>query len=175
MVVIDPDHPDYYYVGTDVGVYVTVNGGMSWSMLGSNLPASGVMDLVLHQPTRTLTAATHGRSMFKIDVSTITAIQDKENQNISADFRLDKIYPNPFNSQVTIEFSLSQGQNVTVDIYDILGRRIANLVDEKFSGGNHQVKWDAQGTGSTEISSGIYLVRISSGNQQIVERIHLVK
>jgi len=63
---IDPDIPDTLYLGTDAGVMVTTDGGASWSTLGNGLPRVVVTALVLHRKTRTLRAATHGRSMWDI-------------------------------------------------------------------------------------------------------------
>jgi len=63
---IDPDIPDTLYLGTDAGVMVTTNGGATWTTLGNGLPRVVVTSLVLHRKTRTLRAATHGRSMWDI-------------------------------------------------------------------------------------------------------------
>jgi uncharacterized protein (TIGR03437 family) len=63
---IDPDIPDTLYLGTDAGVMVSTNGGATWTTLGNGLPRVVVTSLVLHRKTRTLRAATHGRSMWDI-------------------------------------------------------------------------------------------------------------
>ncbi len=62
--VVDPDIPDTLYVGTDSGVMVSTNAGATWATLGNGLPRVVVTSLVLHRKTRTLRAATHGRSMW---------------------------------------------------------------------------------------------------------------
>ncbi len=61
---------DVFYVATDFGVYATYNGGASWAALGTGLPLVSVMDLTLHNGSRTLAAATHGRSMYRINLPT---------------------------------------------------------------------------------------------------------
>ncbi len=65
-VVLDADDParNTLYAATDIGVYVTTNGGSSWSVLGAGLPNVPVLSLALHEPSRTLRAATHGRSAW---------------------------------------------------------------------------------------------------------------
>ncbi|MCK4223805.1 MAG: glycosyl hydrolase [candidate division Zixibacteria bacterium] len=68
-VIADPQNPSVLYVGSDVGVYKSENLGGSWMPLGTNLPITTVHDLSLHQPTRTLVAGTHGRSMFSCQLS----------------------------------------------------------------------------------------------------------
>ena len=63
--VIDPLAPDTYYVGTDVNVFVTTNGGATWKRFGDGLPTCAVFDMRLHNPTRLLRVATHGRGMWE--------------------------------------------------------------------------------------------------------------
>ncbi len=72
--VVDPDDPsgNTLYVGTDIGVFVTSDGGVHWAPLGSGLPTVEVLSLVLHEPSRTLRAATHGRSVWDFQLSTFT-------------------------------------------------------------------------------------------------------
>ena len=72
-IAIDPDIANTYYVGTDVGAFYTSNGGTSWSVLGTGLPNVGVMSLAFHHATRTLRAATHGRSAWDLSLATTTS------------------------------------------------------------------------------------------------------
>ncbi|MFN7939271.1 MAG: hypothetical protein U0R19_38455 [Bryobacteraceae bacterium] len=66
--VIDPGDANQMYVGTDIGVYRTVDGGASWSRFSNGLPNCAVFDLKLNQATRMLRAATHGRGLWEIPV-----------------------------------------------------------------------------------------------------------
>jgi photosystem II stability/assembly factor-like uncharacterized protein len=63
----DPTSPRILYVGTDLGVYVTIDGGASWEVLGTNLPSTFVHDLVIHPRDRIIVIATHGRGMWAMD------------------------------------------------------------------------------------------------------------
>ncbi len=67
----DPQHPDRYFVATDVGVYQTLAGGTSWSALGQGLPNVVVTSLALHQESQELFAGTYGRSVFSVSVEAI--------------------------------------------------------------------------------------------------------
>lgn len=69
-IVIDPDQKNTIYVATDVGVFETFDGGTTWSPLGSGLPNVAVLGLKLHEPSRTLRAATHGRSAWDLALGT---------------------------------------------------------------------------------------------------------
>ncbi len=68
-VVVDPDISNTFYVATDVGVFRTINGGTTWSTLVTGLPNVAVLGLKLHEPSRTLRAATHGRSAWDLSLS----------------------------------------------------------------------------------------------------------
>lgn len=63
----DPKNKNVLYVGTDLGVYVTIDGGKTWHVLANNIPNTFVHDLIIHPRDNVLVAATHGRGMFVID------------------------------------------------------------------------------------------------------------
>ena len=67
----DPINQDILYVGTDVGVYVTLNGGADWEVLGGNLPSCFVHDLIVHPRDNIIVIATHGRGMYAMDADGI--------------------------------------------------------------------------------------------------------
>jgi photosystem II stability/assembly factor-like uncharacterized protein len=67
----DPVNRGILYVGTDLGVYVTRDGGQSWTVLGGNLPSTYVLDLIIHPRDNVLVVATHGRGMWAIDAEPV--------------------------------------------------------------------------------------------------------
>jgi photosystem II stability/assembly factor-like uncharacterized protein len=67
----DPVNGNILYVGTDVGVYVTRNGGKKWDVLGGNLPSCFVHDLIIHPRDNIIVIATHGRGMYAMDANHI--------------------------------------------------------------------------------------------------------
>ncbi len=70
VVVIDPALADTIYIGTDVGVFRTTNGGTTWEPFSSGLPGSAIFDMSLHEPTRLLRVVTHGRGMWELKLDT---------------------------------------------------------------------------------------------------------
>jgi len=78
-IVIDPDVPNTLYVGTDIGVFVTNDGGLTWSPMSTaspgvpGLPRVTVLSLKLREPSRTLRAATHGRGVWDFQLGNLTA------------------------------------------------------------------------------------------------------
>jgi photosystem II stability/assembly factor-like uncharacterized protein len=67
----DPLHPEILYVGTDLGVYVSGDGGGSWFSLSSTLPSTPVHDLDVHPREGELVIGTHGRSAFVLDLKPV--------------------------------------------------------------------------------------------------------
>ncbi|MCK5145620.1 hypothetical protein KAR48_02630 [bacterium] len=70
----DPKNADILYVGTDLGVYVSLNGGKHWEALNGALPTTFVHDLVVHPREDILVAATHGRGMWALDARPVQAL-----------------------------------------------------------------------------------------------------
>ncbi len=83
-VIIDPLDNNQLYIATDVGVFITYNLGQTWEMEGSNLPNVPINDLTLHNDSRTLVAATFGRSMYKYDLNQDTVSTSVFKQPCSA-------------------------------------------------------------------------------------------
>jgi len=78
---------------------------------------------------------------------------------LPVEFSLAQNYPNPFNASTTIEFSLPEAGDVTIQIYDILGRNIETLISGMHSAGNHSIVWHADNR-----PSGVYFYRIQAAN-----------
>jgi hypothetical protein len=105
-------------------------------------------------------------SMYCFNV--ITSVQ--EPTSVPTEFALHAPAPNPFNPTTRISFSLPEASHVKLEIYDLLGRKVATLVDEPMDAGEHEIGWDASG-----FSSGVYLVRLSSDNQVATIKLVLLK
>jgi len=67
----DPENPDLLYVGTDHGVYISLDRGQSFSALDGNFPAVAVHDLVVQPKAKDLLIGTHGRSMYKVNIGAV--------------------------------------------------------------------------------------------------------
>ncbi|MCP4580576.1 MAG: T9SS type A sorting domain-containing protein [candidate division Zixibacteria bacterium] len=89
---------------------------------------------------------------------------------LPTDFHLHQNYPNPFNASTTIEYELPYPEHVLIDIYDILGRRLATIVDLYQSAGYHQVIWQA-----SNFSSGLFFCRIQAGDYTKTMKMQLIK
>jgi Mg-chelatase subunit ChlD len=84
-------------------------------------------------------------------------------------------HPNPFNNETLITFDLGQAGRVDIDIYDILGRRVITLLSDFQSAGRHSVAWNGRSSSGTEVASGVYFYRISTGNSAVTRKMVLLK
>jgi len=90
-------------------------------------------------------------------------------------FELKNNYPNPFNAQTTIEFSISEPGYVSLEIYNIQGHLIRELYDEYASAGNFGIIWDGRNNNRHVVASGVYLYRLSLDNHVITKKMNLIK
>ena len=91
-----------------------------------------------------------------------TDVAEENNSLIPTENFLYQNYPNPFNGQSVIKFNLVQSGNVNIEIYDILGRKIRNLLNENFNAGFHSVTWDAKNDAGAKVASGIYVYELKT-------------
>jgi hypothetical protein len=92
----------------------------------------------------------------------LTGVEDT--QMIPVTFELKQNYPNPFNPSTTIRYTLPGAQFVTLIVYDILGREVATLVDERQTPGKKSVVWDGRNQFGKAVSSGVYVYQIRAGD-----------
>ena len=85
-------------------------------------------------------------------------------------FTLHEPFPNPFNPNTTIQFSIPQSDMVSINVYNLTGRLVETLLNDFYTMGKHTITWD----GSYQ-SSGMYFVRIESGKFIQTRKVVLVK
>ena len=84
-------------------------------------------------------------------------------------------YPNPFNPSTTIAFSVPEAGKVRLTVYNIRGQRVRDLIDDSMMRGFHKVIWDGTDNGKHSVSSGLYFVRIDTGNNAVVKKVMMLK
>ena len=85
-------------------------------------------------------------------------------------YKLEQNYPNPFNPTTLIGYELPARSEVRLEVFDMLGRRVAVLVDGVVDAGSHQVSFDA-----AQLSSGVYIYKLQAGSQTITRKMTLLK
>jgi hypothetical protein len=89
---------------------------------------------------------------------------------IASNYVLLTSYPNPFNPNTTIRYSIPQTAIVTVEVFDDVGRTVATLVNEKKNAGEYSVQFDA-----SKLGSGVYICRLVVGNNLLTNKLVLLK
>lgn len=84
-------------------------------------------------------------------------------------------HPNPFNPQTTVAFDLAAAGEVSLDIFDLAGRRVRRLAHGAFAAGHHEVVWNGQDERGQGMASGVYVVRFTQGNLREHTKISLMK
>ena len=90
-------------------------------------------------------------------------------------FALHQNYPNPFNPVTTIRFDVPEESRVRIDIYNVMGQKVAAVVDAHYQPGFHAVNWGGMTTSGSALSSGMYFYRIQADNFTAVKKLILVK
>lgn len=99
--------------------------------------------------------------------------RDSSNREITSEsyeFELNQNYPNPFNPSTSITYSVDEQAEVSLNVYNVLGQKVATLVNTSQVAGNYTVTWDAQ-----NLSSGVYIYKLKAGNRVITRKMNLIK
>ena len=109
----------------------------------------------------------------KIEATGVEEIQG--DATLPDKFTLLQNYPNPFNPQTRIEFVLDKPSWVTVDIYNILGKKAKRVLEQKLKPGHYAIDWDGKDEKGNEVSSGIYFYRVQAGSMVQAKKMVLLK
>jgi hypothetical protein len=108
-------------------------------------------------------------------VGTSAYVQDEATDRVPEALTFDPPAPNPFRDQTTLRYALPEAQHVRIVVYDLLGRQVRTLVDRRQDAGPHRVTWRGEDGGQRGLASGTYLIRLSTGGEQRVEKVVLVR
>lgn len=156
------------FAGTDTGgVYVTSNNGFNWTKINEGLLSSTILSLFAKNGY--LYAGTRFMGLWRRPIGEITDITKIKSETPSS-FSLSQNFPNPFNPSTSIKYSILGNQNVKLLVYDLLGREVETLVNEKQSPGTYEVKFEG-----SKFSSGIYFYKLTAGDFNETKKMLLIK
>ncbi len=186
----DPRNRDLLYVGTEFGLFVSVDGGTNWQPLKAGLPTVAVHDLVVQPRDRELVVATHGRSIYIVDIA---PLQEVTTKTLAASAYLFDVKPATAYSARGVH-ELAKGKNyaapnpsfgaaiyyalkekatglVTVTIADADGKTVAELTGSK-EAGLQKVQWGLR-AGSRQdgfVAAGEYTAKLKVGEQTLTKK-----
>jgi hypothetical protein len=111
----------------------------------------------------------------KLIAPIVTDVFDENQTDDTRVYTLAQNHPNPFNVATIIEFSVPTMQDVRLDVYNILGRRVATLVDGLLSPGQHSVEFAARSEDGAPLASGVYFYRLQAGTKAEIKKMLLLK
>jgi hypothetical protein len=109
-------------------------------------------------------------TFYRRKTQQVTGIEDDDQFLLPDQTEMLYNYPNPFNTSTIIRYRLADDSNVRLSIYNLLGEKVADLVDERQNGGEHEITWDA-----SPYSSGIYFYKLTADNQSFTKRMVLLR
>lgn len=149
-VVLDPLAPEHVYVGTDLGIYYSLDGGVSWASYSDGLPdVIMAMDLSISPSNRKLRLATHGNGVYEGNLALETVSTAPDLTSLLPKF---SHYPNPVQAGTTFEVSLTTKTEITLELLDLHGRPVKNLIPRQSLEGDYQQQVDL-----SQLPAGTYI------------------
>jgi hypothetical protein len=118
---------------------------------------------------------THEQTALRILMGDDAFVAAEQDDLLPDTLHLHPNYPNPFRTSTTLTYDLPSATTVQVAVYDVLGRRVQVLVDERKEAGRHTVQWNGQDASGRPLASGLYFVRLQAGDRQLTQRLTLVR
>lgn len=113
-------------------------------------------------------------TVFCYEISWATAIPDDPDQ-VPDRVELSPSYPNPFNPSTTIEYSLSQAENVRIEVINTLGQVVTVLRDERQPAGSYSLQWDGRNDAGQAVATGAYFYRLTTDSETRTRKMMLLK
>ncbi|MCF8242481.1 MAG: T9SS type A sorting domain-containing protein [Melioribacteraceae bacterium] len=171
--IIDPYDSTVLYMSTNYGVYKTTNMGEYWELMeGSESLELNFLsyyhfdNLYIDSLTNKLYIGTK-KGVYVYNL--LTSIE-REDETIPNEIALKQNYPNPFNPSTKISFTVPSSSNVTIKVFDILGREIQTLINKSLSPGNYEVEFNGVG-----LPSGLYIYKLIAGNYSSAKKMILLR
>ena len=159
---VDPEFPDRIFVGTDIGMFMSLDDGGSWTPFDDDIPAVTVTDL--KTVGRRLVAGTHGRGMYLFDLNQLNdpTFTDAD-PSIPRTLSVAPPFPNPFSITTRVQVD---GRLTGSTVYDLLGRVVATPEVIELGQGSSLVRWDGYGLGGESVADGTYILLVTGPEGQ---------
>jgi photosystem II stability/assembly factor-like uncharacterized protein len=146
------------FAGTDgKGVLASTDLGYSWTPLNTGLSDSSILSMVIAPDGHLVVGTWHGGVYRSVD--RVTSIEPSDRSTTVTRYSLEQNYPNPFNPKTVVSSQLPVASQVRLVVYDLLGREVAVLVNERRSAGSYQDTFDGSG-----LASGVYFYQMTAGS-----------
>lgn len=170
-IINDPVYQQNIYVGNDLGVYVTTNGGISWNEYMTGMPYSLIFDLSIVYPNRSIRAATHGNGIYERKLLQNPVNITGSSSDIAEGYVLYQNFPNPFNPSTRIVYDIVNASEISLKVFDVLGREVAVVAGGMKNAGRHEVQFNA-----ADLPGGVYFSSLYADGKSVgVRKMLLLK
>ena len=121
-----------------------------------------------HQTREVLQAA-------KISLNDLEMVDIDEQAELPLEFNLAQNYPNPFNAKTSISYTIAKAGQVTLDIFDIRGRKIRTALSGVQNPGNYHIIWDGLDDSGQAVASGVYMYRLNTEGKSVTKKMVFMK
>lgn len=163
-VTVDPLFPNNIYVGNDLGVFASPDGGESWEVYQDGLPGTVmVFDLTVSPVNRKLRVATHGNGAYQRDLIEVPSAT-KELAWVN-NLQL-KIFPNPSSDRTNLTYNLAESADISFSLLSANGQMIRDISQQKQSIGNHHLSIPVN-----DLPRGLYYLQMQIKGKQLMKKI----
>jgi hypothetical protein len=156
------------FAGTSNGVYLSTNNGTNWIIKNQGFSTVPHIEAFLIS-NNYIFAGTEDALVWRRSLAEIIGIKNISTE-IPSGFSLSQNYPNPFNPTTTIKFDIPKNEFVKLVVFDILGREVQTLVNEKLQPGTYEAAFDA-----TSLNSGVYFYKLETTNYSETKKMLMIK
>ena len=154
--------------------------GESWEVYdtgNSGLPQNSVRSLAVDSQGNVWIGTSHdvgggGLAVYReggLILPGATAVAEELDTKLPSAVSLSQNYPNPFNSSTTIRFALPISQDVELSLFNLVGQKVATLLEGVRQAGTYRMRWDGRDDDGRRLASGVYLYRLRTGDGPQVE------
>jgi hypothetical protein len=170
-IAVNPSDPSQWFIGTDVGVWASVNGGANWLPFEIGFPNAVVVDLEIQDALQKLVAGTHGRGSWEIDIPATIGTDVAVETPAALPLMLDPPAPNPVRDRAMLRFAAKHDGLVTLDVYDVAGRLVARVAELSTGDGViRNAPWFTD-----DAPSGVYFAVLRAGAMQKSQKLVVAK
>jgi PKD repeat protein len=155
--------------------FTPVYGSVILDEATESLPAKGDKLSVLVNGERVYPDLEYQGNGSIVQMGRLTGNADGSPGALPDDYSLSQNYPNPFNPSTSIRFNLPVSEHVELVVYNLVGQRVATLVDGVMAIGSHEVEWNGADDSGTRVASGVYLYRLNSASFTQTKKMTLMK
>jgi len=171
-VTVDPNVPGILYAGMFENgipcIFRSLDGGDSWQDISENLPRNGMSAMKVNPHTGELyKGSCIGTWIYPAPYE----VNVGKRSTIPKNFKLGTAYPNPFNPEITIPYSLTQSEHVSLSISNVLGQTVHVLVDDILPAGQYKTQWNGIGQSGDNIAGGIYFLHMKIKDSCLFQKI----